>query len=37
MVNLMLVTATNVFAHIDNPNEVMENIASLLKKDGFYY
>jgi len=31
-----VVTATNVFAHIDNPNEVMENIASLLKKDGIF-
>ncbi len=31
-----VITATNVFAHIDNPNEVMENIASLLKKDGIF-
>lgn len=31
-----VVTATNVFAHIDNPNGVMENISSLLKKDGVF-
>ena len=31
-----VITATNVFAHIDNPNEVMENIALLLKKDGLF-
>ena len=31
-----VVTATNVFAHIDNPNMVMENIALLLKTDGIF-
>jgi len=31
-----VITATNVFAHIDNPNEVMENISLLLKKDGLF-
>ncbi len=31
-----VITATNVFAHIDNPNEVMDNISSLLKKDGLF-
>ena len=31
-----IITATNVFAHIDNPNEVMENISFLLKKDGLF-
>ena len=31
-----VITATNVFAHIDNPNEVMENILFLLKKDGLF-
>jgi len=31
-----VITATNVFAHIDNPNEVMGNISNLLKKDGLF-
>ena len=29
-----IITATNVFAHIENVNELMKNILSLLKKDG---
>ena len=31
-----VVTATNVFAHIDNPNQVMENISYLLKSEGIF-
>ncbi len=31
-----IVTATNVFAHIENPNEVLKNIISLLTKDGVF-
>ena len=31
-----VITATNVFAHIDNPNGVMGNISNLLKKDGLF-
>ncbi len=31
-----VITATNVFAHIDNPNEVMENISFLLKREGLF-
>tara|TARA_Y100001960_G_C14687317_1_gene834501 strand:- start:360 stop:1529 length:1170 start_codon:yes stop_codon:yes gene_type:complete len=31
-----IITATNVFAHIENVNELMKNILSLLKKDGVF-
>ncbi|OGQ17632.1 MAG: methyltransferase [Deltaproteobacteria bacterium RIFCSPHIGHO2_02_FULL_40_11] len=31
-----IVTATNVFAHIDNVHTVVENICSLLPKDGVF-
>lgn len=31
-----IVTAANVFAHIENPNEVLNNIISLLKSDGVF-
>ena len=31
-----IVTATNVFAHIDNVNEVVENILSMLADDGVF-
>lgn len=31
-----LVTATNVFAHIDNVEEVMKNIIKILDKDGVF-
>lgn len=31
-----LITATNVFAHIDKPNDVLENISTLLDKDGVF-
>lgn len=31
-----IVTAANVFAHIENPNKVLENIISLLQKDGIF-
>ena len=31
-----IVTAANVFAHIEDPNEVLENILSLLKPDGVF-
>ena len=31
-----IVTATNVFAHIDNVNEVVENIISMLRDDGVF-
>lgn len=31
-----IVTATNVFAHIENVNEVVANILSLLAKDGVF-
>lgn len=31
-----VVTATNVFAHIEKVNEVMENIIKLLKEDGVF-
>ncbi len=31
-----LITATNVFAHIDEPNEILKNISKLLKKDGVF-
>lgn len=31
-----LITATNVFAHLDNINQVVENIVKLLAKDGVF-
>ena len=31
-----IVTATNVFAHIDNPNYLTRNIASILSDDGIF-
>lgn len=31
-----LITAANVFAHIENVNEVLENIKDLLKSDGIF-
>src|SRR3989338_8393707 len=31
-----VITATNVFAHIDNVNEVVENIISMLRDDGVF-
>ncbi|MBH90513.1 MAG: methyltransferase [Candidatus Marinimicrobia bacterium] len=31
-----IVTATNVFAHIDNISELMKNISKILKKDGIF-
>lgn len=31
-----IVTAANVFAHIENVNEVLENVISLLKPDGVF-
>lgn len=31
-----IVTATNVFAHIENPAKVLKNIISLLDKDGVF-
>ncbi len=31
-----LITATNVFAHIENVNEVLENILSMLTDDGIF-
>jgi len=31
-----VVTATNVFAHIDDIDDVMRNVKTLLKKDGVY-
>ena len=31
-----IITATNVFAHIDNPNRLLKEILSLLKKDGVF-
>ncbi len=31
-----LVTATNVFAHIDEPRKVLKNIGNLLKKEGVF-
>lgn len=31
-----IITATNVFAHIDNLNDVIKNILKLLKKDGIF-
>ena len=31
-----IVTATNVFAHIDNINELMKNISKILNKDGIF-
>ncbi len=31
-----IVTATNVFAHIDNINNLMKNILKILKKDGIF-
>jgi len=34
--NAKLITAANVFAHIEDPNSVLENIKSLLKEDGVF-
>ena len=34
--NADVVTATNVFAHIDNIHEVIKNVKSLLKKNGIF-
>lgn len=34
--NAKIVTAANVFAHIENVNNVLENIISLLKPDGVF-
>lgn len=34
--NAKIVTAANVFAHIENVNDVLENIISLLKPDGVF-
>ena len=31
-----IITATNVFAHIDKPNEVVENIKKILDDDGVF-
>jgi 2-polyprenyl-3-methyl-5-hydroxy-6-metoxy-1,4-benzoquinol methylase len=31
-----IVTATNVFAHIDNPNEIVKNIKKILEDDGVF-
>lgn len=31
-----IVTATNVFAHIDNPNEMVKNIKKILEDDGVF-
>lgn len=31
-----LVTAANVFAHIENPNRVLQNIINLLERDGVF-
>ncbi len=31
-----IITAANVFAHIEDPNSVLENIISLLKPDGVF-
>lgn len=31
-----IITATNVFAHIDKPNEVLENIREILEDDGVF-
>lgn len=31
-----IVTATNVFAHIENPNEAVENILGLMSDDGVF-
>jgi len=31
-----IITATNVFAHIENVDDLMKNILSLLKKDGVF-
>ncbi len=31
-----IVTATNVFAHIDNPKRVLKNIVKILDKDGIF-
>jgi hypothetical protein len=31
-----VVTATNVFAHIDNPKKVLKNISKILEKDGIF-
>lgn len=31
-----VITATNVFAHIENPNEVVKNILKILRKDGVF-
>ena len=31
-----IITATNVFAHIDNIDELMKNILNILKKDGIF-
>jgi 2-polyprenyl-3-methyl-5-hydroxy-6-metoxy-1,4-benzoquinol methylase len=31
-----IVTATNVFAHIDNPNEMVKNIKKILEGDGIF-
>lgn len=31
-----LITATNVFAHIDYPNDVIKNITKILDKDGVF-
>jgi hypothetical protein len=34
--NAKIITATNVFAHIGNINEILENIISLLVEDGVF-
>ena len=31
-----VITATNVFAHIDNPKKVLKNISKILDKDGIF-
>lgn len=31
-----IITATNVFAHIDEPNKLLRNILNLLDKDGYF-
>ncbi len=34
--NAKIITATNVFAHIENVNELMQNILKILDKDGIF-
>lgn len=31
-----IVTATNVFAHIDDPNQLVENVLTIMKPDGIF-